>query len=623
MYGKITVSVATVLLILFVTIGRSAAQTTGFTYQGALRTGGNPATGQYDFQFKLFDALTAGNQIGSTVNKANITVAGGVFTVTLDFGASAFTGADRWLEISAKLTSDSTFTTLTPRQQITPAPYTIQSLNAAQLGGVAANQYVLTGDTRLSDARTASSVNFNTATLNGVLPLANGGTGSPTQTFVDLSNNQNIGGNKNFTGILTGNGSGLSNVLGTFRWQVVTGTSQQAQPNNGYAVNNASQVTITLPASPNVGDTVRISGLGTGGWKIAQNVGQSILGAGLNLSGVSWTPRDTARNWVSVACSSDGNKMVAVVGGQNNTGQIYTSTDGGVSWTARDSNRKWTSVASSNDGTKLVATTNSSGIYTSTDSGLSWTQEGQTTDPTAQWSSIASSADGTKLVAVAQTGQILTSIDSGSNWTSHGPSKSWFSVASSADGSKLVAAPLFDQLYTSTDSGVTWTPRDSSRTWFCVASSADGSKLVAGVGGSFSTGQIYTSTDSGITWTPRESNRHWESVDSSADGTKLVAVTFGGANGQIFVSTDSGISWTPRDTSRNWESVATSADGTKMIAVVLGGQIYTSDPQTATTTTTSGTSGFLTGGQSSSVELQFIGNGQFLVISHEGIVVGF
>ena len=47
------------------------------------------------------------------------------------------------------------------------------------------------------------------------------------------------------------------------------------------------------------------------------------------------------------------------------------------------------------------------------------------------------------------------------------------------------------------------------------------------------------------------------------------------------------------------------------------------DPQTAITTTTSGTAGFLTGGQSSAVELQYIGNGQFLMISHEGTIIGF
>jgi hypothetical protein len=59
---------------------------TGFTYQGQLKQGGSPANGTYDLEFKLFDALTAGNQIGSTVTKADQAVVAGLFTVTLDFG---------------------------------------------------------------------------------------------------------------------------------------------------------------------------------------------------------------------------------------------------------------------------------------------------------------------------------------------------------------------------------------------------------------------------------------------------------------------------------------------------------------------------------------------------------
>jgi hypothetical protein len=59
--------------------------------------------------------------------------------------------------------------------------------------------------------------------LNGVVPIANGGTGSPTQNFVDLTTNQTIGGDKTFTGnqsvsgsvtatSFSGDGSGLTNI---------------------------------------------------------------------------------------------------------------------------------------------------------------------------------------------------------------------------------------------------------------------------------------------------------------------------------------------------------------------------------------------------------------------------
>src|SRR5947209_20321245 len=37
----------------------------GFTYQGRLNNNGSPADGQYDLQFTLYDALSAGNVVGT------------------------------------------------------------------------------------------------------------------------------------------------------------------------------------------------------------------------------------------------------------------------------------------------------------------------------------------------------------------------------------------------------------------------------------------------------------------------------------------------------------------------------------------------------------------------------
>ena len=39
---------------------------TGFTYQGELDNGKGPVTGACDFQFKLFDAVSSGAQVGAT-----------------------------------------------------------------------------------------------------------------------------------------------------------------------------------------------------------------------------------------------------------------------------------------------------------------------------------------------------------------------------------------------------------------------------------------------------------------------------------------------------------------------------------------------------------------------------
>ena len=196
-------------------------------------------------------------------------------------------------------------------------------------------------------------------------------------------------------------------------------------------------------------------------------------------------------------------------------------------------------------------------------------------------------------------------------------------MASSADGTKLIAADSQDKggtsnnIYISTNSGSNWTSRLSDPDNFAsVASSADGTKLVAVDAG----GMIWTSANSGGNWSSQTlaGNPQLQSVASSTDGTKLVAVAQGG---QIYTSPDSGATWTPQASTQNWASVASSADGSKLVAVVDGGQIYTSSA--LGTTTTVGTNGGLTGGQGTAIELQYIGNGQFMPLSHEGSISGY
>jgi len=84
-----------------------------------------------------------------------------------------------------------------------------------------------------------------------------------------------------------GGGSGLTGVPGTLPWQSVGGVAQMAVANTGYLANDVAPVTITLPATANAGDIVRVSGVGAGGWAIVPNVGQSIVGfaAGLGPAG--------------------------------------------------------------------------------------------------------------------------------------------------------------------------------------------------------------------------------------------------------------------------------------------------------------------------------------------------
>jgi hypothetical protein len=86
--------------------------------------------------------------------------------------------------------------------------------------------------------------------------------------------------------------------------------------------------------------------------------------------------------------------------------------------------------------------------------------------------------------------------------------------------------------------------------------------------------------------------------------------------GQIYISTDSGVTWTPRDSSRAWHSIASSADGTRFVAVAAG-QVYTSSPLPMSNTSI-GTGGFICGRRGDSIDLQYAGDGVFLVRHSSG-----
>ncbi|HLM60797.1 MAG TPA: sialidase family protein [Pyrinomonadaceae bacterium] len=596
-------------LIFFACFASARAQTNVFTYQGRLADAQQGANGNYLMEFRLFAAATGGMPV-DVLTDVPVTISNNVFTVQLNFSAAnAFDGSNRFLEIAVKRTANETYTTLTPRQPVTSAPYATRSASANAADNLSGSCVECVTDAKIASINGAK-ISGAVANATNAVNAANAANaqnlgGAAASEYLQKSGGA-ISGNLSVGGVLSGDGSGLTNLpsSGGFQWQNVPGGNVQAAGNRGYIANSdAAQISIRLPSSPNIGDIVRVTGGGAGGWRIAQNANQFIASHNFTIPD-QWTPRDSNREWRSVASSADGTKLVAVA----YLHQIQTSSDSGATWTPSETVRGWEAVASSADGTKLVAAVNNGRIYTSADSGATWTPRALV----KSWRAVASSADGTKLAAAAgNLGQIYTSTDSGVTWTPRESDRAWSSIASSADGTKLVATEQGGRIYTSTDSGATWTPRESERNWFGVASSADGAKLVAVV----FNGQIYTSTDSGATWTPRESDRIWNSVASSADGTKLVAAPY---NGHIYVSVDSGATWTPRENTRHWDGVALSADGTKIVAGVQNGQLYT-----ATTTTNIGTGGYLTGEQNAVIELQFVGGGKFIVTHSFGTINKF
>lgn len=97
-----------------------------FTYQGRLDQGGVPADGEYDFQFKLFDAYSVGSQVGITQSRSGVDVLKGLFVTGLDWPASVFDGRDLYLQIEVKPHgSADPYTVLSRRQALTGSPYAI------------------------------------------------------------------------------------------------------------------------------------------------------------------------------------------------------------------------------------------------------------------------------------------------------------------------------------------------------------------------------------------------------------------------------------------------------------------------------------------------------------------
>jgi hypothetical protein len=114
----------------------ASAQGTAFTYQGRLNTGGSPANGTYDIAFWLCTANEGGVPLAAPVTNSAVGVTNGLFTTTVDFG-NVFTGTSNWLQIAVSTNGANAFSTLSPRQQLTPVPYAVyaESANAANLVG--------------------------------------------------------------------------------------------------------------------------------------------------------------------------------------------------------------------------------------------------------------------------------------------------------------------------------------------------------------------------------------------------------------------------------------------------------------------------------------------------------
>lgn len=213
------------------TAATAFAQGTSFNFQGRLNDGTNPANGQYDLQFRLFSAVTGGGQTGATISRPATILINGVFSVNLDFGATAFNNPSSvFLEIGVKPAgSPNAYTILGPRQQLTVVPFSVRANNATN------------ADNAINAQNAVNATNAITATTaNNAL---NFGGDNPNQYVRFNSPNAFNIGNVGINGNLSL--SPLSSFGGNLD---ISGTAKQNLNSNGFVkamlvVSNAGEIT--------------------------------------------------------------------------------------------------------------------------------------------------------------------------------------------------------------------------------------------------------------------------------------------------------------------------------------------------------------------------------------------
>lgn len=326
---KYILNIGFLILLLVVCGGAVSGQTGEFSYQGRLTEMGNPVTGTRFFRFTLFDEN--GAAIPDAVSEQILQVSGGIFSATLDFGSPTFfAGANRSLQIEVKINAGDAYTLLNPRQPIQSAPYSIRSLladDANRLGGTLANQFVLTNDSRLSDARQPLAGSGNYIQNSGAQQTANFnisgngfvggnfgiGTTSPSakltvQTLTNRYGFQQTDGTVTFGSFL---GSAIDVPLGGW-----FGTATN-HPLHFFTNSSLPRMTITEGGDVGIGTTAPIGKLevkGTGAFSIrAENTGGGTGVFGKGQTGV-WGASNGAQNEFALYADNNGSNTVGWAG---------------------------------------------------------------------------------------------------------------------------------------------------------------------------------------------------------------------------------------------------------------------------------------------------------------------
>lgn len=326
--------VALAIALLNAWVSSSFAQGTAFTYQGRLDVNGTPASGLYDFRFKLYFDPLGNTQVGESYGTNAIPANNGLFMVPIDFGPGTYTGSNFWLEVDVKTNNAGNYNVLSPLQPIKPTPYAVFATTASNLSGtLSAGQIegalpagnisgTYSNAVALNNAANsitgrftgdgANVTNVNAATLNGVTAVGfwqTGGNNLANGQILGSTNNQSlaiyVGGQQEL--LITTNPADSANLVGGSPANMVDSGVEGSVIAGGGTTNFLGS-----PSPNHLSANFSAIGGGSGNW----------IQAGADHSGI-------VAGWNNTISSNAYESVIA--GGENNTNDSqWASLGGGV-----------------------------------------------------------------------------------------------------------------------------------------------------------------------------------------------------------------------------------------------------------------------------------------------------
>ncbi len=294
-------------------VGPIAAQageffSNSFSYQGQLKVDGQPADGDYDFEFEIWDAAFGGNSFGAEVVN-EVDVRDGLFTIRVDIGEDIFTGQSRWLAVRVRENEESPWVSVGNRQQVVATPHALVSADAARLGGQTSSFYrnatnIFTGTLNVNRLPTQAARLDMAQTFTAAPRFGSAGAPFSVTSSAQIPNlNASMVGGMTASQLMSGGVSAPLELTGDISGGNVISAVNTASGNASTAINGHS--------SSSTGSSAAIIG------RSDSNTGTGVFGRSVAPSGTTYGVRgtsasDSGRGVFGQALASSG----STVGGQ-------------------------------------------------------------------------------------------------------------------------------------------------------------------------------------------------------------------------------------------------------------------------------------------------------------------